>query len=528
MKISTVSGMQNLDRTAMRQYGIEGSLLMENAGLAVYQVLMEITGIADKRFLIFCGGGNNGGDGFVVARKILSMGGKPEVILLSEPDRYRDAAKMNYEIMKNLPVPVKHAKEIPLDTSLAHTDIVLDAIFGTGLDRPVEGIYKEVIEAVNHGREKWGFPVFSVDIPSGINGDTGQIMGSAIRADHTITFGLPKQGNLLYPGFFCCGKIHVSHISFPPEMYKDNVSCEINPLLPLPPRAVTGHKGEFGRVLFIGGASGYLGAPHFASLSFLKSGGGYAYLAAPRSITPFLAMKGSEVVYLPQEETPEGSIAERAKEGLLEHSGKMDFAVIGPGLSLAMETRRMVRDFVREAEIPVLIDGDGITAISEDLSCVMRRKADTILTPHMGEMARLTKTPAKEIMEDPIPLLRQTAMDTRAIIVLKGAHSMIGHPEGLVRMNLSGNSGMATAGSGDVLTGAVPAIFCLGMPIYDAVSMGVFLHGAAGDMAALEKGEDGILSGDIMEFLPKALCSMRNRFSRYPELREKYQGVRVL
>jgi hydroxyethylthiazole kinase-like uncharacterized protein yjeF len=352
-------------------------------------------------------------------------------------------------------------------------------------------------------------------------------MGTAVKADHTVTFGLPKIGNLLFPGYDLCGKLCVSHISFPPSIYDvDSLKVEINHPVELPPRDKDGHKGDFGQVLFIGGAASYFGAPHFAASSFLKAGGGYARLAAPQSVTPVIATKGSEIVFVPQKETPSGSIALENKSALLELSERMDMVVLGPGLSLVDETQQLARDLAREINRPLLVDGDGITALCMDLQAIRERKGVTILTPHLGEMSRITDTPAPEINVNKIDVLQSTASDLNAIIVLKGAHSLIGYPDERVFINMSGNSGMATAGSGDVLTGTIAAMFGLGLSLQDAVRKGVFIHGLSGDLAAKDKGEDGITAQDILNYLPMAVKMDREGLNDI--LRDRYAGAHVV
>jgi len=272
----------------------------------------------------------------------------------------------------------------------------------------------------------------------------------------------------------------------------------------LPLRPATAHKGTMGDVLFIAGAAGYIGAPLFSALSFLKAGGGYARLAAPRSLVPFLAIRGSEIVFHPQEETPEGSIALANREALLTLAERVAMVVVGPGLSLTAETQQLVRELATAIEKPLLIDGDGLTALARTPEILRNRRAPTILTPHAGEMARLSGRSSGEIEADRIGSLRAAA-DLGALVVLKGAHSLIGTPEGRVFVNLSGNPGMATAGAGDVLTGTIAAMFTLGLPLAEAVRKGVFIHGLAGDLAAAQLGRDGLTASDILVALPAAM-----------------------
>jgi hydroxyethylthiazole kinase-like uncharacterized protein yjeF len=524
MKISSVAEMREMDRAAIEKFGIAEELLMENAGEATYFVISREIGIKGKKFIVFCGIGNNGGDGFVIARKLHSSGGDVKVFIVGDRSKYKGAAKMNLDIVSRMSMEIKEIQGTDsIRGDVFHSHAIVDAIFGTGLTREVGGLYSDVIELIN----KSGKMVFSADIPSGVAGDTGKIKGVAIKADYTVTYGLPKIGNMLYPGFEQCGKLYVTHISFPPCLYNsEDLRIEINHTARLPARDKDGHKGSFGQVLFIAGASSYFGAPYFAALSFLKAGGGYSRLAAPRSVTPFIANRGNEIVFVPQEETSSGSISLRNKDALLELSEAMDMVVLGPGLSLDEETQQLTRELAREIKKPLLIDGDGITALCKDLQIIKKREAETILTPHQGEMSRITGKSIKEIDHNKIPILQRSSKDLNAIIVLKGAHSLIGYPDGKVFINVSGNSGMATAGSGDVLTGTIAAMYGLGLSLEDAVGKGVFIHGFSGDLASDDIGEDGITAQDILDYLSLAVKMEREGLSK--TFKDRYAGARVI
>ena len=524
MKVAKVEEMRTLDRRATEEFGIAEDLLMENAGQAVYFVMLQELGMKDKRFVVFCGGGNNGGDGLVVARKIHSNGGEVKVFLLDDEAKFKGAAKRNFEIVSRMPIEMSRISSIDsVIPELFDCDAIVDAIFGTGLVRKVSGIYKEVIQLINESQST----VFSVDIPSGINGNTGEVMGVAVEADYTVTFGLPKLGNMLYPGYQHCGKLYVSHISCPPALYdSESMKTAINSPAELPERAKDTHKGDYGKALFIAGSSSYFGAPYFSALSFLKAGGGLSYLAAPGSVSPFIGSKGSEIVFVPQKETTSGSISLENKDELLEFSQVVDMVILGPGLSLASETQELVQKLVPKVDKPLLIDGDGITAIAGDLKKMKKREAPTILTPHLGEMSRIAKMDIGEINKNKIDVLQRMTKELNAIIVLKGAHSLIGYPDGTVFINVSGNSGMATAGSGDVLTGTIAAMYGLGLPLEDAVRMGVFMHGFSGDIAAVDKGEDGITAQDIMDYLPETMKLYRDNFSEVSE--NLYESIFVV
>lgn len=524
MRVSTVDEMRNLDRRAITEYGIPGKFLMENAGEAVYFAILTEFGrdsldpldgsgpaLEGLRFTILCGGGHNGGDGFVVARKLRSCGAEVRVSILSDPSRYDEAPSLHLEMVRKMGIPVAVKPSLEqIEADLEWSHIIVDAMLGTGLSREVGGVYREVIEKVNAIPR----PVVAVDIPSGVDGNTGRILGVAVEADLTVTFGLPKRGNLLYPGYELGGDLYVTHISFPPELWDTaEIAVSTNEPAPLPPRRSDGHKGSFGDALFVAGAAGYYGAPALSALAHLRAGGGYARLAAPRSVVPHLASIAPEVVFVPQPETPAGTLSLEALEGLVELAAGLDFTVVGPGLSLHAEAQDLARRLVAAVPGPVLVDGDGLSALAADPGLLRTRPAGTtVLTPHPGEMARLTGLSIAEITADPIPVVQRTARDLGVIVVLKGAHSLIGMPDGRVFINGSGNSGMATAGSGDVLTGTISALSGLGLDLENAVRTGVFLHGHAGDVAAAEGGEDGITARSIAGALPAAVADYRESY----------------
>jgi NAD(P)H-hydrate epimerase len=339
-------------------------------------------------------------------------------------------------------------------------------------------------------------------------------MGVAVEADYTVTFGLPKVGNMLYPGYAYGGELFVSHISFPPSLYSsDSLKVEVFNPLRLPWRALDSHKGDYGKALFIAGSSSYLGAPYFSAMSFLKAGGGLSYLAAPKSISQFVVGRGSEIISVPQPETKSGSIAKESKEELLKFAEDVDVVVLGPGVSLNRGTQGLTRELAVGLGKPLIIDGDGITAVAEDAGALKKREALTVLTPHIGEMSRLAGMKIDRLKKDKIGVLRRTAEEFDAIVVLKGAHTLTGYPDGKVVINTSGNPGMATAGSGDVLTGTIAAMYGLGLEFEDAVPVGVFMHGLAGDLAVADGGEDGITAQDVLDYLPSALKMYREEFS---------------
>jgi len=512
MKICHVDKMRAMDQTAIEKYDIKAELLMENAGIAAFSVISQNYKIKNHVFTIICGTGNNGGDGLVVARKLISMHGIVNIFILGDPDKFHDSARLNYQIIRKITDHV-HFPTRPeqIQNYLTETDCIIDAIFGTGLDREVGGLFADIITMINNS----GKIIISLDIPSGVNGNTGEIMGVAVKATETITFGLPKPGNILYPGFHNCGRLHVSHISFPPELYHQNdIQFSVNSPIRLRERNPDSHKGSFGKVLFIAGSSQYLGAPYFAAMSFLKAGGGLSFLATPANISSYIAMNGNEIIMLPQKETPSGSISCSNKQELLIRANEADITVIGPGMSLDEETQKLIRELVTEIESPLLIDGDAITAVSKSTDILKQRKASTILTPHPGEMSRLVHVDINKITKSKIDILRTTCIGFNSNIVLKGAHTLIGLSNGEIVVNLTGNPGMATAGSGDILTGIIAAMVGDGYTLNEAVKLGVFLHGLAGDLAANNMGYNGMIARDILNNLPEALRAYSENYDQ--------------
>ena len=515
MKVACVSEMRKLDKRAAVKYDIDEILLMENAGNAVFYAIEKEIGLKGNRFLILAGSGNNGGDGMVVARKLHSNNLKVKFFLLTDEQKLKGITKKNFKILKNIGISIKKKPgESDIKKAIKETDVIIDAMLGTGLSGEVKGIYKKAIELVN----KSGKKVVSIDIPSGIDGDTGEIMGVAVKSDITITFGLPKIGNLNYPGYEHAQKLFVSHISFPPELYNDkSIKTAINYPLALKERGKDTHKGSFGKCLFISGAKKYLGAPYFSAMSFLKAGGGLSYLAAPEGISSFIGKKGKELVLIPQKETKAGAISKDNLKELIKFSKNVDFVVMGPGTSLDKETQELVRSLVSKIKKPLLLDGDGLTALKGNLEILKKRKNLTVLTPHPAEFIRLFGGKTKETKINRVQITREKATFYGCFIVFKGANSLIGCPNGEVFINLTGNPGMATAGSGDVLTGIIAAMLKIIPPdseenmFKNAVRVGVLIHGLAGDLSSQKKGIDGITATDILNSIPKAIREYRTK-----------------
>ncbi|MEM1641735.1 MAG: NAD(P)H-hydrate dehydratase [Desulfurococcaceae archaeon] len=516
-KVCNAEEMRRLDEEAVKR-GIDHYTLMEDAGTAVYHVISTRIGVEGKRFVVVAGTGNNGGDALVTARRLYSRGGCVVIFVVGDPARFKEPAKRMYELAQSIGLTIEAVKDendlAKLKQALNTCDVVVAGVIGIGLKGEVVGLTRRVIELINES----GKIVVSVDIPSGVDANNGLIRGVAVKSHYTVTFGLPKYGNILYPGYYYCGKLFVSRLSYPPDLLSSSsIKVELNTPVQIPERVKWGHKGTFGKLLSVSGARFYYGAPYYTAYSFLKAGGGYSRLAAPKSVVPVLASRCSEIVYHPMEETEEGSLAlsnlDRILEIVEEHG--VDIVVLGPGVSLNEETQELIRELALRVEKPVIIDGDGITAVSKNPDILKARKSPTVLTPHPVEFTRLTGLELKQVQEDPIGYVSKTATELGCYLVFKGAHSLIAYPDGRVYINMTGNPGMAKAGVGDVLNGTIAAMYGIGLrDVGLATRMGVLVHGLAGDLAAEDTGEDGVTPDLILEYLPRAVRILREN----PEL----------
>jgi len=513
LKVCSVDEMRRFDEEAVKRFGLSHELLMEDAGSAIFNVALREIGLHGKSFCVVAGTGNNGGDALVAARRLYAAGASVKVYVVGDVSRFTEPARKNFELVKAMDIPIRvilSDEDVKRFVEEAREcDALIVGVIGIGLRGEVTGVRRSVIEAVN----SLGKTVISVDIPSGIGGDDGRVYGVAVKSTYTVSFGLPKYGNILYPGYHYCGKLYISYLSYPPQLLNsDSIRAELNYPTPPPERVKWGHKGTFGKFLAIAGARYYYGAPYYVAYSFLKAGGGYSRLATPKSIAPFIAARNSEIVFIPLEETDEGTMAYRNLETILRvvDEFNVDVVAIGSGASLNPETQELIRRLVEGIDRPIIIDGDGITAISKDPNVVKKRKAPTIITPHLGEFSRLTQLSTQQIVEDPVAILRKTCIELNSYITLKGAHTLVCRPDGYIYINMTGNPGMAKAGMGDVLTGTIAAMYGIGYgDVGDATRIGVLVHGLAGDLAAKDVGEDGVTPDDVVEYLPKALKILR-------------------
>ncbi|MDN5304987.1 MAG: ADP-dependent NAD(P)H-hydrate dehydratase / NAD(P)H-hydrate epimerase [Fusobacteriaceae bacterium] len=504
MKVVNVKKMREIDRRATEKYGINELILMENAALSSYNLLNDKINLKNEKIFIVCGTGNNGGDGLALARKLYSENIDISYFIIGNEEKYSVISKMNLNILKNMNI----RRERDFNKGLENSTVIIDAIFGVGLTRNIEGKYFEIIDKINKSNKK----IVSLDIPSGINGDNGKVMGIPVKADYTISFGALKYGNIVYPGYEYNGKIVLAKISFPPENYSD-INTNINLPIEIPKRNENSHKDSFGKVVFLAGSKNYLGAPVFSTMGFLKSGGGYARLITAQNIVNTLATNAKEVVYFGMYENENGAISYKNIDKIKEIFRQNRLAIVGPGISICDDTKKIIKD-IMEVGIPVIFDADALTIIGENTDMLFYRKNKTVLTPHLGELSRLLNMSIEEINQNRFEICKEFSIKYDVILVVKIANTEIYYPNGEIYINTSGNSALATAGSGDVLTGIIAAQYTLGLSIEDATRQGVFIHGYAGDILAKAKGKDGIIASDILEILPSVMKNMREKYKK--------------
>lgn len=513
MKVVTGQQMKEIDRKAIEESNLSGLILMENAGLRIFQNLKNIyPSLRLKKIIIFTGSGNNGGDGFVVARHLYNYGVKVKVFLLSHSSKIKGEAEENLNIINKMGVELFEAETTKLEEiqrAIQNSDLIIDAILGTGLHGKVTGLKAKIIDLINIANKE----VVAIDVPSGLDTDTGRIEGPCIKATHTITLALPKIGLLIFPGASYAGKVTVEDIGIPSYLLKNNkiktniVTKEIVKSL-LPFRATYSHKGSFGKVLILAGSIGMTGAAYLASEAAMRSGAGIVVLGIPRSLNPIMEVKLTEVMTLPLAETKKQSLGEEAEETILKLMKNYSILGIGPGISRQAETQRLVRKVIEKSNIPLVVDADAIYALSEDTTILKKTKTPLVITPHPGEIAKLINKDVDYILNNQLDITREIAQKYGIVVVLKGARTIIANKEGEVYINVGDNSGMATGGSGDVLTGIICSLIAQGADNFSAAITGVYIHSLAGDLARGIKGERGMIAGDILSQVPQAFLNL--------------------
>ncbi|MDP8255977.1 MAG: NAD(P)H-hydrate dehydratase [Candidatus Alcyoniella australis] len=499
--------MRELDRACIEGLGLPGVVLMENAGRACAEKALESFGDRLSRGVtILCGKGNNGGDGFVIARHLSNQGVPVGVYLFGRADDVRGDARINLDVLRAMGVKVKQITDgRGLRTLDLRVGLVVDALLGTGLQRPLSGLLAQAVQRVNGCMA----PVLAVDIPSGLSSDRGALIGPCISAEVTLTFGLPKIGQLLEPGRSQCGKLEVVDISIPPEVIDRYDLCvgllerdDFSDLFM--PRPQDSNKGSYGRVAVFGSSPGLTGAVCMAGLAAARVGAGLVTCAVPRCLAPIIENKLTEVMTRPLPEL-DGSLCAESLDQALALARTQDVVLLGPGLGAEENARQFARDFTLRCRKPLVIDADGLNAWAGRLDELAARRGPTVLLPHPGEAGRLLGVSPDEVQAD--RLLAATTISERsgAVTVLKGATSIVARPEGLAAIVPTGNPGMASGGTGDVLAGMMLGMWAQWNDEFDAAAAAAYIHGMAGDRVAQRIGERALIAGDLLDELPQCL-----------------------
>jgi ADP-dependent NAD(P)H-hydrate dehydratase / NAD(P)H-hydrate epimerase len=513
--VATAEEMRRADRRATERYGIPSLLLMENAGRGAADALERTLGpVGGRRVVVVCGKGNNGGDGFVVARHLLGRGARVSAWLVGRSDDVRGDAWVNLEALRRAGEPVTEAPERGeaafdrLRAELTEADVIVDAVLGTGVRGAATGAIAAAIEAINAAGIA-GRPVCALDLPSGLPSDGEASTGPVVRARVTVTFGLPKLGLILPAGAAHAGRVEIADIGVPRAWLEEGIptalleAADVRASLPL--RPAEAHKGSYGHLLVVAGSVGRTGAAVLACLGALRAGTGLVTCATPASQQPVVAAQLPEPMTESLPETAARTISTKAVERVVELLGRMDALALGPGIGLDPETRTAVEMLVREVERPMVVDADALTALAGNPALCRAAPAPRLLTPHPGEAARLLGCTIAEVQADRIASARRLAAESGAIVALKGARTVVADPEGRVTLNPTGNPGMATGGTGDVLTGVVGGLLAQGVAPGVALGAAVYLHGLAGDLAAAARGQAGLVAGDLADALPAAI-----------------------
>lgn len=514
MKILTASQMREIDRIAIEEIGIPGPILMENAGLQVAAVLRNELGVtAGVRVLVVAGKGNNGGDGLVVARHLHNQGVDCRVLLIGDMQEMKGDAALNLKIALKTGVPVVEIKDEAgwkkVRKLVSGVPIIVDALFGTGLTKPLEGLYERIVLDINES----GALVVSIDIPSGLSSDTFELIGPCVRADLTVTLGAPKVAHFFPPAEEYVGELVVADISLPPFLLKRpdlNLELvELESLIPyFQPRKRDTHKGTYGHLLIIAGSRGKTGAAAMAGRAALKMGAGLVTVATPGSCLPIIARNMPELMTEALPETGIGSISDQALGRAEELVKNKDALLLGPGISTDPSTAAFVLKLLarlRNYKKPVVIDADGLNIIATRPEILPSLPEKTILSPHPGEFSRLTGVSTPEILKRRLEIVPEFAVHNKVHLVLKGYRTLIASPGGKVMVNPTGNPGMASGGTGDVLAGFLASEAMQVEDILQAAINAVFIHGLSGDLAAERIGERSLTATDLIKFLPRAI-----------------------
>ncbi len=517
MRILNAEQMREADRRTIHDIGIPSLVLMENAGRQVAAALESLySDLPDRHVALVCGKGSNGGDGFVVARTLHQRGVAVSVFLIAQVADIRGDARTNLEILGRIGLTVIEAAdegqwELHM-SEVSACDLIVDAMFGTGLREPLTGIYETIVADIN----ELGIPIVSIDLPSGMSADTSDLIGDAIDASVTVTLGAPKVPLVLPPAERQAGEVVIADIGIPSDVI-DGLDGPWMELMTreqmrtiVTPRAHDSHKGDFGRVLIVAGSRGKTGAAALAAEGALRSGAGLLTVATPLSCQSIVAGYAAECMTLGLVETDEGTVRPEAIDGLLTNAA--DVIAAGPGLGRGDGVTTFVRALVEKSELPLVLDADALNAFAGDVEGLVGREGrDIIITPHPGEMARLVGGTIEDVQADRVGIARDFASAHRLYVVLKGYRTIIASPSGRIFVNPTGSPGMATGGTGDVLTGMVAAWLAQLLDAEAACRIAVYLHGAAGELADADEGEVAMTAGDLAEHIGDAILELTAR-----------------
>lgn len=511
MYVLTPEEMGILDKITIEEIGVPQEVLMENAGRTIYSVLEQNFELPldEARVAVIAGPGNNGGDGLVVARYLLERVENLSVYLVGEKSSLKGSALLNLNIFEKIGGKIEEIKAIDevIKKEILDADIIVDAIFGTGFKGKPKDVYRDIIELINISKAF----VVSVDIPSGIDGGTGESGGIAVLADVTVTMAFPKIGHLLYPGRLHTGELVVANIGIPESLAKDRIKRhaieerELRAFFPI--RLGPEHKGDVGRVLIFAGSTGFTGAATLTSLASLRVGAGLTYLAIPRSLNSVLEVKVTEVITIPVNEE-DGVITKKAIDEVYERELVFDCIAIGPGLTRKEQVKDAVIELLQRYKGPIVLDADAVVVLSDNLDILKGRENPPVLTPHPGELGTLLKISPSDVNRRRIIIAENFAREYEVILVLKGAPTVIASPDGRIWINTTGNPGLASGGTGDVLTGMIAGFLAQDLSSLQASLLGVYLHGLAGDLAAADLSIHSLMAGDLLDYIPEAIHTL--------------------
>lgn len=515
MKLVTAEQMRQIDRATIDGQVVPGPELMENAGRGIAEKLLAgvMDGSGREKVAVFCGKGNNGGDGFVVGRYLFQAEFDVTIYFIGPIGELSADARLNFDRAAGIGMNLIEVTSDDVLPKKIDRDYLIDAIFGIGFSGSPRGLAAEVIKYIN--RQK-GKTVISVDLPSGLDADTGQHEGEVVKADYTFPLALPKYGLYVSPGRELAGEVQVVPIGIPDHIM-DKFDLPVELITPemvsarLPVRKPDGHKGDFGKLFVLAGSTGLTGAAAMAAKSALRSGCGLVKVGCPRTVLPIIASLAMEATSWPLPDVAKkGALALRGLGEVRKLAQEHDAVIIGPGLGQHHETQELVRRFLSTLDKPAIVDADGLNALVEHCDVIKELTAPLVLTPHPGEFKRLTgETPPPESeIHERIKVATNVACDLKCVMVLKGSPTLVADSSGACYMNPTGNNGMATGGSGDVLSGAIGSFLAQGMSAIDASICGVYIHGLAGDFAALDLSERGMIAGDMIDYLPDAFAML--------------------